>query len=183
MKIRLPQLLLIAGTGRNTGKTTLACTIIRNISRYQPVVAIKITPHFHANSNLDKMIINRNGLVIAEEKQANTEKDSSRMMRAGAETVFFVMANDEQLAEAIRIILDQNTKNLPIVCESGGLRHHIEPGLFLMMNRSDQTEYKPETIVLKAVADHWITFNGSEIDFNPETITYSANKWQITAKN
>ncbi|MBK8884338.1 MAG: hypothetical protein IPN67_18855 [Bacteroidales bacterium] len=44
--ITIPNLLLIAGTGTKSGKTTMACKIIRQFSELK-ITAIKITPHFH----------------------------------------------------------------------------------------------------------------------------------------
>lgn len=179
----MPELLLIAGTGRNSGKTTMACSVIQNISKLQSIVAIKITPHFHVKLTLGKIFVERNDLVIMEETQRDTDKDSSRMLQAGANPVYFVMAKDEQLKVAFEIISDLIPKSQPIVCESGGLIHYIEPGLFLMMNRSETIEFKPGTPDLKALADRWITFDGNHPDFDPDTITYSANGWKITPKN
>jgi hypothetical protein len=183
MKIKMPELLLIAGTGRNSGKTTMACSVIQNISKLRSIVAIKITPHFHENYAFGKILVERDDLVIVEETQQDTDKDSSRMLRAGAKSVYFVMAKDEQLKEAFEIILELTPKNRPIVCESGGLIHYTAPGLFLMMNRSETTEFKPGTPDFKALADRWITFDRNHPDLDPETITYSANGWKITPKN
>lgn len=183
MKIKIPELLLIAGTGRNSGKTTMACSVIRNISKLQPIVAIKITPHFHENYAFGKILVERDDLVIVEETQRDTDKDSSRMMRAGAKPVYFVMAKDEQLKEAFEIILELIAKIRPIVCESGGLIHYTAPGLFLMMNQSETIEFKPGTEDLKALADRWITFDGNNPDLDPDTIIYSANGWKIVPKN
>lgn len=182
MKIKMDELLLIAGTGRNSGKTTMACAVIRNVSQHQPIVAIKITPHFHDYFTSDNLLIDRNDLVIMVETQTGTDKDSSRMLVAGAEQVYFVMATDERLSEAMQIISGVNTKKRPLVCESGGLIHYFEPALFLMMSRADQTEFKPESDALAGLADLRISFDGVHPNFNPETITYSSNKWQLAPK-
>jgi len=42
----IPNLLLIAGTGNKSGKTTLACRVIEQF-RQSGISAVKITPHFH----------------------------------------------------------------------------------------------------------------------------------------
>ena len=43
---RIKNLLLIAGTGTKSGKTSMACKIIRQFQELK-ITAIKITPHFH----------------------------------------------------------------------------------------------------------------------------------------
>ena len=178
--IKMPELLLIAGTGRNSGKTTLACHIIKNFSSMFPIVAIKITPHFHQTNNSDMTIIERENLIIIDEANDETRKDSSLILKAGAIKSYFVMAKDDQLKEALLLIIKQIPDKIPIVCESGGLRHWVEPGIFLMMNRSDNNTFKPGVKDLKIVANHWITFDGKEIDFDVNTINYSGDKWKIT---
>ena len=182
MRLKMDELLLIAGTGRNSGKTTMACAIIRNVSQHQPVLALKITPHFHGNNLSGKLLVNRKDLVILEETSTDTEKDSSRMLQSGAARVYFVMALDEQLREAITTIKNLNPENLPVVCESGGLIHFATPGLFLLMHRKDQTAHQTKNAELTAKADLQISFDGGKPTIQPETITYNSNKWQINPK-
>ena len=178
----MPQLLLVAGTGRNSGKTTLLCSVIRNICQSNKVTAIKITPHFHQEYSNGNTIAEEKGLFVMEEKQKEGGKDSSLMLGAGAEKAYFAMASEQKVLQAFRFIANLIPENHAVVCESGGLRHFIEPGLFLMMNRSDRTEFKTDTMQLKILADQWITFNGETLDFDPDTIQFSANKWITTPK-
>ncbi|MBI5010191.1 MAG: hypothetical protein HZB98_11220, partial [Bacteroidia bacterium] len=44
--MRVPNLLIIAGTGNKSGKTSMACRIIESFPGLK-ITAIKITPHFH----------------------------------------------------------------------------------------------------------------------------------------
>ncbi len=181
IQTKMPEMLLIAGNGRNSGKTTLACRIITMISASIPVVAIKITPHFHENFGAGKTLFNREDLVITEESDPESGKDSALMLKAGAVKSYFVMAKDEQLNEALQVILKHVPEKVPVVCESGGLRHIVEPGLFIMMQRKDNNVLKPGVESLKKSANKVITFDGNNIDFDFNTISYSENKWKIIA--
>jgi len=176
----MPEMLLIAGTGRNSGKTTLACHIIKKTSASIPVVAIKITPHFHQLIKSGNTITERDDLIIIEETDPQSGKDSSLMLKAGAILSYFVMAKDEQLKEALQLITNLIPDKTPVVCESGGLRHFVEPGAFFMMDRSDNNTCKPGAEALKKIADRLITFDGERIDFDFSAINYSENKWRIT---
>ena len=182
MNNRMPQLLLVAGTGRNSGKTTLLCSVIRNVCQSHRVTAIKITPHFHEKYRTGHTIAEEEGLYVMEEKQKDSGKDSSLMLGAGADKAYFAMASEEKVLQAFRAIANLIPENHAVVCESGGLRHFVEPGLFLMMNRSDRTAFKSDTLILKTLADQWITFNGETLDFDPDTLQFSANKWITTPK-
>jgi hypothetical protein len=182
IQIKMSELLLIAGTGRNSGKTTLVCHIIeKNCTRF-PIVAIKITPHFHQKMDSGRIIVERDDLIIIEEGSSETGKDSSLMLNAGAVKSYFVMAKDDQQGEALQLIIKQIPDKTSIICESGGLRHWVEPGVFLFMNRSDNNTFKPGVEDIKSVADRWITFDGKEIDLDVNTINYSGNKWSILKK-
>lgn len=176
---RIPQLLLVAGTGRNTGKTTFICNIIRKFSSKHSIIALKITPHFHRNVQSGKVIVSREDLYIAQETNPASTKDSSRMLQSGALQSYFIMARDEQLGLA----LEEMKKLLPplslIVCESGGLRDIVVPGLFFMLQKDGEETSKPGIASLKLLADRVITFDGQTIDFDPETIEITDNQWTL----
>lgn len=176
-------MLLIAGNGRNSGKTTLACRIIKSVSTRIPVIAIKITPHFHENIGSGKILFERDDLVIIEESDLQSHKDSALMFKAGALQTYFVMARDQQLSEAIHLILNQIPYKVAMICESGGLRQVVDPGVFLMMHKTTGAASKPGDDILPALADRVINFDGNKIDFDINTISYSENKWKIISGN
>lgn len=177
--ILMPQLLLIAGTGRNTGKTTLACKIIQKFSTDKTIIALKITPHFHRNIQSGEIIINENDIYIAAETDPTTGKDSSLMLKAGAQQSYFAMATDEHLGEVIQNIFRLIPSDALLVCESGGLRDWVVPGVFLMMNRKDTEILKPGTERLKMLVDRLITFDGEKIDFELDAIEITDNQWKL----
>ena len=175
----IPQLLIIAGTGRNTGKTTLACQIIRKFRAYRSIYAIKITPHFYKNLQTGIVLTDNPNLYIAEETDTSTGKDSSLMLEAGAQKSYFVMATNEYLCTAITNIIKLIPSDSLIVCESGGLRNWVVPGLFFMMDKINEGCLKSDIEKLKILADRVITFDGEKFDFNPETIGISGNQWTL----
>ena len=177
--IVIPQLLLIAGTGRNTGKTTFACQILRKFSPVKSIYSIKITPHFHKNIQSGRLILQTSNLYIAEETDSSTTKDSSLMLESGAQKSFFVMATDQNLMEAFQKIVQLIPSDSFIICESGGLRHHVVPGLFFMMNKTDREIMKPDAEKLMLLADRVITFDGEKNDFELNSIEINDNGWTI----
>jgi hypothetical protein len=140
---------------------------------------LKITPHFHKNVQSGKVIIDETNIYIAEETNSTTTKDSSLMLQAGAEKSFFIMATDEFLSQAIPEIVKRIPEGSFIVCESGGLRHHIVPGLFFMMNKTSGERIKPDAEKLMLLADRVITFDGEKIDFEINSIEITDNRWTI----
>ncbi len=170
-KMNLSNMILIAGDGRAVGKTYLACRIINHLSSFNPVIGIKVSPHFHEYEDEQSIICKNERFVIIDEK-AETAKDSSLMLQSGANRVFFIMAADEHLLEAISLISDQLLEH-PIVCESGGLREVVQPGLFLFVrNRMGQIEKtKPLRYAPAMVFNH-----KKHLDFDPHCIRYEGNQ-------
>ncbi|HEX2934743.1 MAG TPA: hypothetical protein VHO72_05265 [Bacteroidales bacterium] len=175
----IPNLLLIAGTGQNVGKTTLACRIIERFSAEHPIVGIKISSHFHKKIESGNIIVQRSDLYVAEEIDRSKTKDSSLFLAAGAVKSYFVMAADHQLPEAMQIIKDLSLSNASFVCESGGLRNWYIPGVFLMMHRLGSEMLKQDTPKWKAVCDRWITFDGAGLDFNLDDLSIQDNNWHL----
>jgi hypothetical protein len=128
----IPNLLLIAGTGNKSGKTTLACRIIEDF-RAKEIMALKITPHFHDTTPGLLLLSENKGYSIYEELDPQSSKDTSRMLRAGARKVFFAKVTDNDLHNAFTEILKFIPDGTPIVCESPGLRYFIDPGIFIIM--------------------------------------------------
>jgi len=144
-------LILISGTGRNSGKTTMACKIIERLSSTHQVVAIKISPHPHQNQLL-KPFISGNGFNVWKETTPPEGKDSWRMQKAGAQAVFYIESSNNALYQAFTETLQYIDKQSVIVCESGGLRNFIKPALFLMATNPAQTP-KPSSLELLPLAD------------------------------
>jgi hypothetical protein len=139
--MEIPNLLLIAGTGTKSGKTSLACKIIRQFSSLS-ITAIKISPHFHETTKgLIPKAENR-GYVIYEETNSETFKDTSRMLKAGASKVYFAKVWDDKLFDVFKIIMDFVPGDVPVICESPALRNFAEPGIFIIMTSDSMLKYK-----------------------------------------
>jgi hypothetical protein len=180
--IVLPQMLIISGTERKSGKTTLVCNIIRKFSPHKSIIAFKITPHFHKNIKSGKVLIDNERLYIAEETDSSTGKDSSLMLKAGAQQSYFVMVTDDHLDEAFREIMAVISSDKLLICESGGLRHHVIPGLFFMMKKAGTVSLKPGAEQLMPFADQVITYDGKTIHFDINRIEIADNQWTLKQK-
>jgi len=159
----IPNLLLIAGTGRNTGKTTLACSIINKFSSNFQVIGLKISPHFHGGTDSLKTIVNDNNFNIYEETSASTVKDSSLMLKAGAAKVFYIEVLDEYLKTAFEQFLNILPKSHPLICESPALRKYIQPGVFFIVDSERNKNKKKEILEFREKAEMWIDTDNDNI--------------------
>ncbi len=137
----IPNLLIIAGTGTKSGKTSLACKIIEQFKSLD-IYSIKITPHFHETTGGLIPISEKKGYSIYEETNRETSKDTSRMLNAGAYKVYFAKVWDDRLLTAFNEIMKYIPTGVPIICESPALRNFIEPGVFLIMNSKTINKHK-----------------------------------------
>jgi hypothetical protein len=144
-RIYCKRLLIITGSGKNAGKTTLVNSIIQSMQAKYPVVAIKISPHFHKVEYNPVLYESAGNYMIYEENSDFPEKDSSKMKHAGANRVFYIQSDDQYTGEAFLKCLEYIEGNLPVICESGSLDQFIAPGLLIYI-RKDEVDVKRDTI-------------------------------------
>ncbi len=172
--INAPNFLAVSGTGQNTGKTLFICNIITALTSIS-VVAIKVSPHFHPLRNSDIVIEQNVNFQIILETETLTNKDSARMLKAGAAKVFYIQCTDDYLTSALQLLKNE-TDNYAVIIESGAFKKYYEPGLSFLTNFEIMRKKMPVT-----ASEHEIivNFNGNTFDFNINRILFSNKNWQI----
>ncbi len=170
----LPNILLIAGTGKKVGKTTLGCNILSSHTD-KGIIAVKISPHFHSMPTDRVYIIKNNRYHISEENK-KTGKDSSKFLQAGAKKVYYIQGKDDSLATAFEEVLGLNDSTSLYLVESGGLAGYIKPGLFIAVTNSNHSA-KPDKNL--SLADILVDEN---IAFGPfaKRVCVNGGKWALT---
>ncbi len=173
------RLLIVGGTGRNVGKSTLICKIIaENI--IEEITAIKITPHFHIITDGLNEIGSGKGYRIFRELSKDSNKDTSRMLRAGAKEVILIQTSEESYLEAFRRSLELISHDGPIICESPSLRHLLVPEMFIMV-KGDINAPGARSDSVKLLSLAGIVFDSEKLFSGSETgISYKKDndrKW------
>jgi len=147
------KLFLIGGSGRNVGKTTFACMLIEQLSKKNDVIGLKVSNIKPDDSALHGFHENKlqDDFEIFEEK-GKGDKDSQRMLNAGASRSFFIRTNDTFAEVAFKSFLTQIDNKSLIVCESNSLRKYVEPKVFVMVGDISQSK-KPGAKVVFKMAD------------------------------
>jgi len=158
-------MLLVAGTNRNVGKTTFICQLIKRLSLKQPVIAIKITPHFHESCQSCILLFQSQNLVITEEKSSTSSKDSSKMLDAGASKVFYIQGADGELNQVIEILKPIIPRDVALVCESAALRKLVKPGLFVVLSKEGEEVKNNEMVKLSDVYIKDFNYQAGEFSF------------------
>lgn len=162
-------LLLVAGNGRNTGKTSIACKIIKTFSSKYKIISVKICPHFHEHDS-ENLLESSECISIIEEKHL-TSKDSSLMLQAGASKAFYIQAKDAYIKPAFIKLQKYLDEDAFLICESGGLRHSFKPDVFLFVKNGGGEKLHQE-----GLADRVLSFHDYEV---LDLIQITHNKWEI----
>ena len=172
-------LLLIAGTGRNTGKTLLASSIIERFSSDLKITGLKISPHFHSGTESLQSLYKNENFNIYQETSYTSAKDSSRMLKAGAHKVFYIECFDEFIKEAFESFLQMTDISGPVVCESPALRKYVRPGIFFIVDNNSNQNKKQDVLDLRQKADFFIETDKESFNLIINRIMYNQNGWEL----
>lgn len=169
-----PNIITIYGDSRNIGKTTLACRLIEKLAEKLNIIGIKISPHFHPLSETPNKIFYSDNCQIVEEYKSEGNKDSSRMLNAGADKVYYIQTYDANIPVVEQNLFSNIARNIPVICESGGLLDFIIPGISIFIKSMEYgiSKFPKEgSIVIHSR-------NGKPVlDIN--RISFTDNKWYI----
>lgn len=155
-----PQLLLIGGTGRNVGKTEFTCRMIARFAAEQKIYALKVSAMYP-----DEQIYhgehehNPGDFFLFEEHRRNSGKDTARMLRAGAQRVFYLQCEGLHILKGFKKFIQNVPAGTPVVCESNSLGVHVQPGLSVMVT-SPEVDVKERAKMQLANADLIIESDG-----------------------
>jgi hypothetical protein len=178
--IKYKKLIVIGGTGRNVGKTEFVCKLIEKFSSQLPIYALKVSTIFpdeeifHGTHSEDEL-----NFHLFEETRLATEKDTSRMLRAGATRVFYLRSDDLKIQAGFLAFLQHVPEDGLVVCESNSLGQFVKPALAIVV-KSVSGLIKPRAISLLETADLVIASDGISGFPELESVGYSKTVgWQL----
>jgi hypothetical protein len=173
--MKLENVLLVAGSGRNSGKTTIVCRLIEQF-QHLGITSVKISPHFHDTSEGLVLRSSSPEYRIYKETNRNTPKDSSRMLNSGAEMVYFIQTPDTDLNKAFTEVYNYIAPGNPVICESPALINFMEPGLFILMISPEGSNFKNIENMRKFT--HIESTYEEIVKPSPLPITFIDGKWK-----
>lgn len=184
-EIMVPQMVLIGSSGKNAGKTTLACNIIRSYKEKMPIYGLKVISidrvHeqcYRGSEGCGVCSSLEGNFELMEEFDRGTEKDTSKMLEAGATRVFLLKTLRAHASEAIQFFLSLIPDDAIIVCESNSLRKTVEPAIFLFAMEEKQ-EMKPSAQEVVSLSDKIID-KGKKESFPNFIVERQQANWTIT---
>lgn len=137
---------VVCGSGRGAGKTTLVCGLIAAFPEY-PWTVVKITSHAHGRAE-----------AIWEEREAGQGTDTARYLAAGARRAMLVTAEDAELAQRLEELHARLEPGAQVVFESNRVLRHVRPELCLAVAGTE--EAKPSFAEAVEQADALVTRDG-----------------------
>ncbi|QAA34853.1 hypothetical protein [Clostridium manihotivorum] len=175
--ISIEQMLMIGSTGRNSGKTTLASALINKFKSDIKVIALKVTTIEHKNGKCQRggegcgVCTNlKENFELIEEVDCNRNKDTSLLLSAGADKVYWLKCLKGHLEEGINYFMSKVPSDALIICESNSLRNVVIPGYFVMIKNTEINSFKESASKVIDMADFII-----ENDFNKSLDMFVSN--------
>lgn len=179
----IPNLIIIGGSSRNVGKTTLALKLIEKYAATEKITGLKVTSirpgeetHHgsHENPGLQSF-------RIIEETVNSSSKDTARMLSAGADKVYYIETPDSKINVAMEMFLATINTGGPIVCESRSLRSAVIPGLFVLLKHYDKNLIKPDFDLYEKLADITLTIEPDTKNSGTmaERIIWNGARWEV----
>jgi len=177
---------MIGSADRNVGKTLLACELIRRHAPTQAIIAVKITTIKKENGTCPRggdgcgVCGNLPGkFSLTEIQDRPTNKDTTRLLAAGASKVFWLRVHAAHLAEGVEALLAQIPAGQPSIWESNSARLAVNPGTFLILREKGSNKIKESCLRVLNQADRVLDFNGTSWDLSPARISFSAGQWWV----
>lgn len=135
-------IIIVGGSGRNVGKSTLVCALIAALPEYR-WTAVKISAHDHGHPE-----------PVWEETASGEETDTERYLAAGAQRALLVTAIEgdfplAQLREAV-------ARDQHVIFESNRIIDYYKPDLCLAILGDPFSERKPSFEGLAQRADAFV---------------------------
>lgn len=131
-------IIVVGGSGKSVGKTSLVCGIIRTLPEFR-WVAVKVTNHSHGIEQ-----------PVFEDRIAGTGTDTARYLAAGAERAFLISAGENDLEGLLADLRGMAEAGAHWIFESNHVLKFLRPDVFLAVDEPAEAGRKPS---FTAVAD------------------------------
>jgi hypothetical protein len=140
--------LVVAGSAKDVGKTSLICGMIPVLSEF-PWVAVKITSHAHGKPE-----------PLWEETRFGQETDTARFLAAGARRAFLVSAEPDELPVRLRALRTMVEPDTHWIFESNQSLFPFEPDICIAVVGAN-AEAKASFESMRERADAVVTSRGA----------------------
>ena len=145
------KIIVVAGTSSNSGKTTLVCELLRQLTATDAWEAIKLSRGHYRSCGKDPHTCCVSGLLgatptirsgrAATFPKGTDGKDTGRFWEAGASNVHWVIATDEQVEAGMQSALAR-VKTAGVIIEGTSILRYLKPDFSVLALKSGETKGK-----------------------------------------
>jgi hypothetical protein len=166
-------MIMIGSSGRKAGKTAVARALIGAFKQTCRIAVLKVTcvaergkcPH--GNETCSACSDLTAGYELTGEHDALKHKDTSELLAAGADSVYWLRALYDSVEDGYADFCARVNPDWLILCESNSLRKIVTPGCFIMVNNTKHAALKPSAQDVFSLADITLTVDGgAQLDFD-----------------
>jgi len=175
---------MIGAAGRNAGKTELACQVIRRVSPTIPVIGVKVTTVDDRGGDCPRggegcgACSSFSGdFCMTEEHGLEPRKDTSRLLAAGANKVFWIRILRQTMDQAVSLLKELLEPGAVMVLESNSMRLAVDPDLFFVVKEKGSNSCKPSCVAAAHLADAVFESDGARFSPSPESISFAFGHW------
>jgi molybdenum cofactor guanylyltransferase len=187
LMVRLENMLMIGSSGSNAGKTELACALLRKFCPGRRIIGVKVTTVAARDGSCPRggqgcgVCSSLDGTYrITRESGGDPDKDTAKLLAAGAEAVYWLRVLRTHLLEGWAALLGTIGRETLAICESNSLRQIVEPGLFLMVENRHHASWKPSAQQVRQHADCIVHSDGKRFDLDLDRIRLDGARWVLT---
>jgi molybdopterin-guanine dinucleotide biosynthesis protein len=139
-----PMIVAVSGLSSNTGKTTLACELIRRLPGWE---AIKLTRGHYRSCGKDPQgccvsdLLRDEPLIRSGRANYEKGKDTGRFWDAGAANVHWVIVNEDQVEAGIKQALS-SVQSEGVIVEGNSFLEHVETDFAIICARAGDNKMK-----------------------------------------
>ncbi len=136
---------VVGGHTRNIGKTSLMAALIRE---FAPLgwTAVKITQYGHGICSHDghacQCAPQEHPFALTEERDTAARSDTSRFLAAGARRSLWLRARQNQLGQALPLLMRKLVRARWVVIESNSILEFIDPLLYIAVLDRSRPDFK-----------------------------------------
>jgi len=165
--IDFKNLLAVGATNRNLGKTEFICQLIKEFS-HESIIALKIKTFYPGDKQSHGKGSGFSGdYLVRKENDKTGLDDSKRFLKAGATSVYYIKSRIQDLEKAINEVKSKFPVSQLFIAESNSLLEYYQPGISIMIQGPDISNYKPSSLKFMDRSDRIIKSDGRDFDVSP----------------
>lgn len=170
MENKLKNMIIVGGSHRQSGKTDVACQIIKKLVKKGSVVCLKVCCHDPSDARDLKADFTLDDYWLVKEEPSEGTKSTDKMYAIGASAVYRLIVMKDALQEAFKLFLEEVEQDKMVVCESNSLRELVEPAMFVFVDKKSEDKEKYSSARVRKFADVIIKNDGVKLSPSPEKI-------------